>query len=101
MPALDDVRRKYQPRGFEVVGIALDSTPKQISEFLDQHKVSYPILVGTDKTVPALGKLEALPTSLLLDAKGGVLSVLVGALDIKTLTEEIDQAFAAPGTSKR
>jgi thiol-disulfide isomerase/thioredoxin len=96
MPALDALRKRYRARGVEVVGIALDHDGAQVRRYLAQHPVSYPILLATERTVPALGELESVPTSLLLDRRGGVLEVLVGAVDGTELQAEIDAALARP-----
>jgi thiol-disulfide isomerase/thioredoxin len=94
MPALDDVRRRYHPRNVEIVGIALDKKRAEVRRFLAEHKVSYPILFASERTVPALGDLESVPTSLLLGPQGEVLEVIVGAVNVKELTAEIEESLA-------
>ena len=100
MPALSKLRDKYKARGVEVVGIDVDEEPAQVRKFLATHPVTYPVLASTpNKTVAALGNLEALPTSLLLDASGDVAEVLVGVLEIPDLEKAIDARLdARPGT---
>ena len=96
MPALSKLRDKYKARGVEVVGIDVDEDPAQVRRFLAGHPVSYPVLASTpNKTVPALGNLEALPTSLLLDASGDVAEVLVGVIEIPELEKSIETRLTA------
>jgi thiol-disulfide isomerase/thioredoxin len=91
MPALEQLRKRYRARGFEVVGLSVDHTVKPVLDFLKQHPVGYPVVIGTEETVPALGQLESLPTSILLDAHGAVLEVMVGPIDMQAVTADIEQ----------
>lgn len=92
MPALDRLHAKYKARGFAVVGLDVDEPAEVVQKFLAKTKVGYPMLLSTpNKTVPALGSLEGLPTSLLLDETGDVLEVLVGGIEVPYLTKAIEK----------
>ena len=96
MPALSKLHEKYKARGFQVVGIDVDENPALVQQFLAKHPVRYPVLTSTpNKTVAALGALEALPTTLLLDETGDVSEVIVGVLEIPELEKTIEQKLAA------
>jgi thiol-disulfide isomerase/thioredoxin len=95
MPELSKLHDKYKGRGFQVVGIDVDESPADVREFLVKHGVSYPILASTKgKTVASLGQLDALPTTVVLDANGDVSDVLVGALEIPEVEKLIDAALS-------
>jgi hypothetical protein len=90
MPALDRLHKKYKAQGFQVDGLDMDEAADVVKRFLSKQKVAYPVLLSTpQKTAPALGDLEALPTSLLLDESGDVLEVLVGAIELPYLEKAI------------
>ena len=96
MPALSKLHDKYKARGVQVVGINVDENPAVVQQFLAKHPVAYPVLTSTpNKTVAALGELEALPTSLLLDETGDVSEVIVGVLEIPELERAIEKKLAA------
>jgi thiol-disulfide isomerase/thioredoxin len=98
MPALDRLHKKYKAQGFQVVGVDIDEAPEAVKRFLAKQKLAYPVLLSTpQKTVPALGDLEALPTSLLLDAGGDVLEVLVGGIELPYLEQAITKQLGSGG----
>ncbi len=92
MPALTQLHEKYKARGFAVVGVDVDERVEDVKRFLEHTKVGYPMLASTEgKTVAALGDLEALPTSILLDDKGDVLEVMVGAIETPYLEKLLNE----------
>jgi thiol-disulfide isomerase/thioredoxin len=102
MPALDRLHKKYKAQGFQVVGVDIDETADQVNRFLGKTKLGYPTLLSTpNKTIAALGGLEALPTSLLLDERGDVLEVLVGGIEVPYLTQAIEQRVGKPAPAKK
>ena len=73
MPELDRFHRDYAPRGWRVLGLAIDG-PNQVREFLKRVPVGFPIglagLHGTD-LMRALGNNQgALPFTVVLDRAG-------------------------------
>lgn len=95
MPALEGLHKKYGGKGFQVVGIDMDEDAATVKQFLAKKKVAYPIILSTPrKTTAALGSLDALPTSLLLDQSGDVLEVLVGAVEVPELEKSIEAYLA-------
>ena len=90
MPALEGLHKKYKAQGFAIVGISMDDDADAVKKFLAKKKLAYPVVVSTPKkTDAALGGVEALPTSILLDATGDVLEVLVGAVDLPEIEKSI------------
>jgi thiol-disulfide isomerase/thioredoxin len=91
MPALEGLHKKYKAQGFAIVGISMDEGDDDaVKKFLAKKKLAYPVVLSTvKKTDVALGGVEALPTSILLDETGDVLEVIVGAVDLP----EIDKAI--------
>jgi thiol-disulfide isomerase/thioredoxin len=76
MPELDRFHQAFGPKGWQVVGLAIDG-PTPVREFLARVKVGFPIgLAGLDGTelVRSLGNAQgALPFSVLIGARGQVL----------------------------
>lgn len=83
MPDFADLRTQFRPNGVEFVGIAIDS-PDRVAQFLREHPVDYPILIGTGAASTLAQQLGnhggALPYTVVLDRKGRVVLSHLGRL---------------------
>jgi thiol-disulfide isomerase/thioredoxin len=83
MPLLDKFHRAQRARGWQVVGLAVDS-PTPVRAFLAQRAVSFPVgLAGLEgvELARSLGNASgALPFSVLFDAGGQAVAHKLGAL---------------------
>ncbi|MHC1478877.1 TlpA family protein disulfide reductase [Frateuria aurantia] len=92
MPALDHAATSSQA---SIIGIAMDR-PAAARQFLQDHPVHYPILLGQLKPPSTSARFDdnggLLPYSVLLDASGKVLARHAGALDPAMLARWLDPA---------
>ena len=83
MPLLDRFHREHLARGWQVLGLAVDS-PTPVREFLGRRQLGFAIgLAGLDgvELARSLGNESgALPYSVLIDATGQVVARKLGAL---------------------
>lgn len=81
MPAFSRLQSKYAADGVRFVGIALD-TPENVAAFVQQVKVSYPLLMGDNdglELTQQLGNARmALPFTIVLDARAQTRLVRLG-----------------------
>lgn len=81
LPEIDRFHREFGPRGWQVLGLAIDS-PTPVREFLARVKVGYPIglagLEGTDLVFQLGNPQGGLPFSVMIDAQGKVLHRKLG-----------------------
>ena len=73
LPQIDRFHREYHPKGWQVLGLAMDK-PEPVREFLAKLPVSFTValggLDGTDVAM-ALGNVQgALPFTVMFDAQG-------------------------------
>lgn len=105
-PWLVQLRDKYAPQGFEVLGVSSqgdDATPKDkaawdkdkadIEKFAQQEKVPYPVLLGGDGIAKPYGGVEALPTSFFVNRKGVVVAAVMGLTSESELEGDIQKAL--------
>jgi peroxiredoxin len=105
-PWLVDLRNKYAPQGFEVLGVSSqgdDVTPKDktawdkdktdIQKFAQQEKLPYPVLLGGDSIAKPYGGVEDLPTSFFVDRKGVVVAAEMGLTSESNLEADIQKAL--------
>jgi thiol-disulfide isomerase/thioredoxin len=78
MPALDALFRKYQDRGFRVVGVNKDVATADALRFLQRVKVSFPLVADSDDAVAKAFDVQAMPSGYLVDRKGVVRYVHLG-----------------------
>ena len=83
IPMLIALSKKMEPKGVEVVGIAVDYAAK-VRDFVKDYKVTYPVLVagpdGLDLMRAAGNEVGGLPYTAFLDRQGKIVHEKLGAL---------------------
>ena len=96
-PDLVRLYNRYSARGFTVAGVAMDDDPEaQVPPFVARYKIPYPIVTPTDEFALA-AQVQALPTSLLLDAHGRVAAIYRGAVTESGLSARIETLLEEAG----
>ncbi len=72
MPLLDKIHKKYSPAGFTLLGINVESDPKEANHLLKEIPVDFPILYDTSSKVSEAYKVDAMPSSVMIDCDGKV-----------------------------
>jgi len=98
IPGFIDLHTKYKDKKFAIIGISVSTTEKDVKAFIKQAKVNYPIIMGTSELVAeyevAMGQnITAIPTTLVINRKGEIASVHVGAEDKSVFEQEILKLF--------
>ncbi|MGH9598293.1 MAG: TlpA family protein disulfide reductase [Terracidiphilus sp.] len=106
-PWLVQLRDKFAPQGFEVLGIsaegddvkpsdkaAWDKDKAAIEKFAQQEKMPYPVLMGGDSIAEPYGGVEDLPTSFYVNRKGIVVAAQMGLTSESQMAANIQKALA-------
>lgn len=98
IPGFIELHNKYKDKKFAVIGIAISTTDDDVKAYIKQAKVNYPIIMGTDELrmqyEAAMGQnITAIPTTFVIDKKGAIASVHVGAEDKSVFEQEILKLF--------
>ena len=72
MPILDRLHHRYVDAGFAVLGINVEGEIEPAQEIVDKTSVTFPILIDTGQTVSEMYKLEAMPSTVVIDRDGVV-----------------------------
>lgn len=86
LPQLRALYAENRSKGFEIVGVCLDSDKANIKPYLSQHKMSWPQIYqpGGLNSPPALAYgVISLPTMFLVNAEGVVVSRSATVTDVK------------------
>ena len=80
IPDLIKLKENYSEKDFEIISIAVSSgSAKDIGKFAKSMKMNYSVLIGDAKVVRAFGEVSMLPTTFIVDKKGQIQHVMVGA----------------------
>jgi thiol-disulfide isomerase/thioredoxin len=90
IPHLVDLYETYNDQGFEIIGIALDTSGADVVEpYVTGNNVTYTIVIGNRNVALDFGGLTAIPTAFLVDKSGHIVKKYVGYQDKAVFEEEI------------
>ena len=80
MPDLEAFYRQFSPQGFVILGIS-DDEPDKVRAFVQQHGVTYPVLLDPGSKVNELLHINGIPKTFIYDREGKVVAM---AMDMRT-----------------
>ncbi len=91
IPELIQLQAKYEPKGFTILGVAMDDDGKSaVAPFVEKKRydigggqqvpMNYPILLGNDEIASKFGGLLGFPTTVLFDKNGKEIKRTTGAI---------------------
>ncbi|MGB7028087.1 MAG: TlpA disulfide reductase family protein [Candidatus Acidiferrum sp.] len=100
IPWLIELQQQYGPKGFAVLGIALDEEGKSVvAPFVAKERfdvegqklpMSYEILIGNDDAADKFGGLFGYPTSILISRDGKQIKRITGMIDYDEMSKAIE-----------
>jgi thiol-disulfide isomerase/thioredoxin len=92
IPGMVEVYEKYKGKGLEIVGISLDQSGwRVITPFVEQMKITYPVVWDRGEVAQAYGGIQGIPTTFIVDRKGNVVKRHVGYLSKDAFEQVIQQ----------
>jgi peroxiredoxin len=103
IPWFIDFEQKYKDRGFAVLGIAMDDEGWDVVKpYIQERKVNYRVMMGSEEVATLYGNVESLPTTFLIDREGKIASIHVGLVGRRDYQDEILQLLdSTPPASQR
>ena len=96
VPLLVAAKNQWAAKGFEIVGIGIDSADK-IREFSKTYRINYPVLIADATALGLVRKLGnrggGLPYNVVLDATGIVVQRHLGALTKEDIRRVLESLF--------
>ena len=90
IPDLIDLKKKYGSKGFEIVGISLDTeTKSDVVPFIKNYGINYPVVYGNSKVAQAYGGVRAIPTSFIIDKQGKIVASYEGLMPLSTYEDHL------------
>ncbi|HKW56810.1 MAG TPA: TlpA family protein disulfide reductase [Candidatus Acidoferrum sp.] len=100
IPWLIEMQQKYGPKGFEILGIALDQDGKsKVAPFVAKERfdvngvkepMSYKILIGNEEATDKFGGLFGYPTSILISRDGKQVKRITGMISYDEMAQAIE-----------
>ncbi|MEW5975166.1 MAG: TlpA disulfide reductase family protein [Acidobacteriota bacterium] len=90
IPDLNNLYSEYKSKGFEVIGISMDTEGTDVvKDFVREFRVDYSIVMGDETVAQEFGGILGLPTKFIVDRNGKIVKRLIGLRP----PEEIEQAI--------
>ena len=90
IPWFVDMEREFKDEGFAVIGVSMDEDGwDAVKPFMNDLKVNYRMVLGTEELAQLYSGVQALPTSFIIDRDGRIATTHAGIVSRKTFEEEI------------
>ena len=97
IPGFIELHEKYRDRKFAVIGMSVDrGSEEMVREFIENSKMNYPVIMALGKIQndyeKAMGSpIRGIPTTLVVNREGGIVSVHVGYRSKEAFEKEIQE----------
>ncbi|MBK8182902.1 MAG: TlpA family protein disulfide reductase [Candidatus Competibacteraceae bacterium] len=91
MPHLVELYRDLNPKGLEIIGVAMAyDPPDQVRAMVKQREIPFPIVLDTQERIAQeFDNVRLTPTSVLISPEGRIVHYRLGLLDIPKLRDTI------------
>ena len=100
MPSMNALYKNYSAKGLAIVAIATDAGGKAVvAPFMQAHGLTFPVLLDPQNMVGTQLQVPGIPISYLLDKRGRVIDLVIGARDwySRKIRHLIEQLLAEEG----
>jgi thiol-disulfide isomerase/thioredoxin len=72
IPKYNQLYDSLESKDVAILGIAVDSPRRDIQSRVRQLTIKYPVLIGDDQTLQAFGRVQAFPTTVVINKEGKI-----------------------------
>lgn len=91
IPWFIEFEQQFRAQGLEVIGVSMDDDGwKAVKPYIQEHKLNYRVLLGTESVGELYGGVDSLPTTFLIDREGKIAKVHVGLAGKNEYRDEIE-----------
>ncbi len=99
IPWFVEFQQQYKNKGFDVLGVAMDDEGwKAVKPFVEERKMNYRVVLGTDSVATAYGGIDSLPTTFVIDQNGKIASSHIGLVNKDDYLKEIQNLLSGKTT---
>ena len=81
IPSMEQLYGELQDQGFTILAVNSQEPLEQVSAFVEESGMSFPVLLDTDGKVGAVYGVRAIPTTYIIGPQGAILGRMVGTRD--------------------
>jgi len=90
IPWFIDFQQQFKDRDFAILGVSLDDDGwKSVKPYVEQKKINYPVMIGTEELSTLYGGVDSLPTTFLIDRAGRIAQMHMGLVSKNEYQTEI------------
>lgn len=90
IPDLIDIKKKYGPKGVEIIGVSVDTdTKNEVIPFIKEKGINYPVVYGNQNVYMQYGGIRAIPTTFVIDKEGKIVASYEGLVPKVTYENHI------------
>jgi thiol-disulfide isomerase/thioredoxin len=78
MPSMEKLHQKFKDKDFAMVTINLQESASQVKAFFKEYKLTFTALLDSTGDVGIRFRINAIPTTFILDKKGRIIAKVVG-----------------------
>lgn len=96
MPQIVDTHRKFAPRGYETLAVAMQyDPPAYVANFAESRRLPFGVVIdNTGAIANAHGPVTLTPTTFLIDKRGRIVKRYVGTPDFPALHALVEKLLA-------
>ncbi len=78
LPFFEELHKKYKDKGLVVLGISVDMSERTVKKFVENKGLTYIVLLDKENLVSDLYNVFSIPTTIIIDKNGNIVSRKVG-----------------------
>ena len=96
MPGAIETYKKYAPKGYEAVAVAMSyDPPNYVLNYAETRKLPFPVALDTKgELARAFGDVKLTPTAFLIDKEGHIIKRYLGDYDVAEFHATLEKALA-------
>jgi len=97
MPAMIGAYRRYAPRGYEMIAVAVRDQPESVASFTRRSALPFKVAVDRGGEIAKqFGNVRITPTTFVIDRKGRLLKRYIGEPEWNDFNRVVEKALAEP-----
>ena len=84
MPSMERLYQKLKTKGLAILAVDLQEDAKSVQKFIDEHKLTFTVLLDSDGRVGATYGARSIPTTYIIGRDGSALGGVIGGREWDT-----------------